>query len=84
MSLATLADLIGAGARTAQAYCACGRIETLDLPALAAAHGAATIFFDIRARLRCNACGSRGQATTTIDYPFTAGFGQVSNHGVSK
>jgi hypothetical protein len=84
MSLATLADLIGAGAKTAQAYCACGRIETLDLAALAAAHGSTAIFIDIRARLRCTGCGSRGQTTTTIDYPFTAGFGQVANHGVSK
>jgi hypothetical protein len=84
MSLATLADLMSAGAKTAQAYCACGRIETLDLPALSAAHGSATIFIDIRARLRCSGCGSRGQATTTIDYPFTKGLGQVSNHGVSK
>ncbi|MFN7190044.1 MAG: hypothetical protein ACK5U4_01225 [Rhodospirillales bacterium] len=84
MSLATLADLLLAGARTAQAYCACGRIETLDLPALAAAHGATTIFIDIRARLRCSGCGSRGQATTTIDYPFASGLGQVSNHGASK
>ena len=84
MSLATLADLIGAGARTAQAYCACGRIETLDLPALAAAHGASTIFMDVRARLLCTGCGSRGQATTTIDYPFAQGLGQVSNHGASK
>jgi hypothetical protein len=84
MSLATLADLMSAGARTAQAFCGCGRIETLDLPALSAVHGADTIFMDIRARLRCSGCGSRGQATTTIDYPFTAGFGQVSNHGASK
>ena len=84
MSLATLADLIGAGAKPAQAYCACGRIEPLDLPALSAAHGSSMIFIDIRARLRCRGCGSKGQATTTIDYPFTAGFGQVSNHGASK
>jgi hypothetical protein len=84
MSLATLADLMSAGAKTAQAFCACGRIEALDLAALSVTHGPGTIFYDIRARLRCNACGSRGQATTTIDYPFTAGFGQVSNHGVSK
>jgi hypothetical protein len=84
MSLATLADLMSAGARTEQAYCACGRIETLDLPALAAAHGADTIFMAIRGRLRCSGCGSRGQTTTTVDYPFTAGFGQVSNHGASK
>ena len=84
MSLATLADLIGAGAKTAQAFCACGRIETLDLPALSAAHGSETIFMDIRARLRCSGCGSRGQATTTIDYPFASGLGQVTNHGVSK
>jgi hypothetical protein len=84
MSLATLADLIGAGAKTAQAFCACGRIETLDLPALSAAHGSETIFMDIRARLRCSGCGSKGQATTTIDYPFASGLGQVTNHGVSK
>jgi hypothetical protein len=84
MSLATLANLMSAGARTAQAFCGCGRIETLDLPALSAAHSADTIFMDIRARLRCTGCGSKGQATTTIDYPFASGLGQVTNHGASK
>jgi hypothetical protein len=83
-AIATLHDLIAAGARTAQAFCACGRIETLDLPALAATHGEATLFMDIRARLTCRGCGARGQVTTTVSYPFAMGPGAVAGHGVSK
>lgn len=84
MSIATLADLIAAGGKTAQAFCVCGRRETLDLPAIAATHGDATLFMDIRARLTCRGCGARGQVTTTVSYPFAMGPGAVSNHGVSR
>jgi hypothetical protein len=81
---ASIRDLTAAGARTAQAYCFCGRVETLDLLSLSAAHGESAIFTDIRARLRCSGCGKRGQVTTTIDYPFAMGPGAVARHGGYK
>jgi hypothetical protein len=84
MSLATLQDLIKAGARTASAACRCGRAETLDLPALAAAHGETTPFMNVRDRLVCRGCGARGQVTTTVEYPTTMSLGQVNARGGSK
>jgi hypothetical protein len=84
MSLATLQDLIKAGARTARAACRCGRTETLDLPALAAAHGELTTFMNVRDRLVCRGCGARGQVTTSVEYPITMGLGNVSTRGGAR
>lgn len=84
MSLATLKDLISSGAKAARASCHCGRTETLDLPALAAAHSEMMAFMHIRDRLKCKGCGARGQVTTTVEYPFTQPSGQISSHGVSR
>jgi hypothetical protein len=84
MSIATLQDILDAGARTASAACRCGRVETLDLPALAAAQGAETTFVELRGRLVCKGCGARGQVTTAIDYPMQRDIGVVSNHGGAR
>ena len=81
--IATLADLIAAGARTARVYCNCGRSETADLMGMRATGGEATPWGDVRARMVCKGCGARGQVTTSIEYPFVVA-GQVSNHGVSR
>ena len=81
--IATLADLITGGARTARVYCNCGRSETADLMAMRASVGDTTPWIDIRARMVCRGCGAKGQVTTTIEYPFGVE-GQVSNHGVSR
>lgn len=81
--IATLADLIAAGARTARVYCVCSRSETADLMSMRANVPDATPWTDIRARMVCKGCGARGQVTTTIEYPFGVS-GQVSNHGVSR
>jgi hypothetical protein len=84
MSLATLQDLIKSGARTASAACRCGRGETLDLPALAAAHGGTTAFMNVRDRLVCRGCGARGQMTTTVEYPVTMGLGNIDARGGAR
>jgi hypothetical protein len=84
MSIATLKNLLDSGARTASAACRCGRVETLDLPALAAAQGADTTFVELRGRLKCRGCGARGQVTTTVEYPMQSSIGVVSNHGGAR
>jgi hypothetical protein len=81
--IATLVDLIAAGARTARVYCNCGRTETTDLMSMRATVAETTPWTDVRARMVCKGCGARGQVTTSIEYPFGVS-GQVSNHGVSK
>ncbi len=82
-TIATLADLIAAGARTARVYCVCGRAETADLMSMRAGVPDATPWTDVRARMVCKGCGARGQVTTSIEYPFAI-TGHVSNHGVSR
>lgn len=81
--IATLADLIAGGAKTARVYCFCGRSETADLMGMRASVGDTTPWTDIRARMVCKGCGAKGPVTTTIEYPFAIS-GHVSNHGVSK
>ncbi|MCA3264969.1 MAG: hypothetical protein ING19_02775 [Azospirillum sp.] len=78
--IATLADLIAAGARTARVYCVCGRSETANLMSMRAGVPDVMPWVEIRTRMVCKGCGAKGQVTTTIEYPFAVK-GQVSHHG---
>lgn len=81
--IATLADLIAVGAKTARVYCFCGRSKTADLMKMCATVAETTPWTAVRARMVCKGCGAKGQVTTTIEYPFSIS-GHVSNHGVSQ